>query len=325
MMDSALGAFRSFAFNYFQVDNSIKTSRKKKFSKTFKGAKMATGNFSNSVKSQLEVLESSHIKQFPQFRAELDCGFSLLFYGVGSKLDIIEKLCLEQLADYPIFIIDNFSFKFVAQDFGDQLLAHFDLKISQVVSLDMLFSSISCCIKERVMFLWCGMENLSNEEISLISLLADNPNVRFISMIENANFLENFDSIIEKRFNFIFHDLTTFQNYTFEFGAISRSTKKEKIDDKQHSIDGVAFVLASLPEKSKKLFILVAEMQLSGKNLEKSQLAALAVANFLISSEKLLNLAEFLDHELFILESEREVVKIPYSNQEISGILTKMQ
>jgi origin recognition complex subunit 2 len=77
---------------------------------------------------------------------------------------------------------------------------------------------------------------------SLLSVLADTPNIRLIASIDHINAPLLWDSVLTKRFNWIWHDVTSFapwiQETTFETSILIKSSSLGP--------RGVIYVLKSL-------------------------------------------------------------------------------
>lgn len=314
-MDSvALGPFRAFASNYFnQYDESLKISKKKKFSKIVKKASVVVEDINDSLKQGRDHLLTIIRSQFNQFRFELEFGFSLLFYGLGSKIEPIEEFCIHGLPDCPIIIVDALSYKFNSLEFGMQLKTHLTGRApTKDIEADALYSSLCDDLSsssKRTALLFCGLDRVHSEDLKLISMIAQEESLFFISMIENLDFIPQFiDARLQKRFNFVFHDITTFMPYNYELGALAdmANSKENSVELQKKSLETVKYVLSSLPAKSLKLLKHILDAQLKGKALTRAQTSNLAIDNFIISSETglmpLLN--EFLDHQILQITEE---------------------
>ena len=328
LMDSiALGPFRAFAANYFyQYDEALKTSKKKKFSKLVKNSVVQVEDLSAGLASGKNQLHSAFRSQFDQFRFELEMGFSLLFYGFGSKIELIEEFCIQRLPDSPIIIVDALSYKFNPAEFGLQLKSHLsgDSSIGRDTELEALYSSLCTDLSQmqsRMTLLLCGLEKLQVEDLKLISMIAQVQNIFFIAMIENPDFVaQSLESRLQKRFQFVFHDLTTFVPYNYELGSIADSIAAEehRTEMPRKSLESIKYVLASLPAKSLKLLKLLVDAQLRGKPLSRAQTARLAMDSFIISSENglLLLLNEFIDHQIMQI-TDQDVIVVCLESEEL--------
>ena len=332
-MDSstALGPFRSFSKNFFSLDISLKPSKKNKFSKLVKNKTAYPQDISPQLASSREKLFTFFRSQFDLFRNELEFGYSLLFYGFGSKLGILEEFCLEKLPDFPIIIVDAFTSKFSPDAFARQFLKHLnDQPVDQNLPTEVLYSKICSCLCTKFVLLFCGIENIPLEALNLISFLAENENISFITMIENPDFLSSLTPILLKRFKFVFHDLTTFVPYSFEFGALNGNVEPageaRETSANSKRIEGAKFVWASLPVKSQKLYKLIAQQQSAEKSKQKlslRDLVNLALAQFIIPNEQALRpmLGEFIDHQLLSLDDADDTLSIPFTEEELKSFV----
>jgi origin recognition complex subunit 2 len=321
-----LDQFRSFSKNYFSLDASLKPSKKNKFSKLVKNKTACPQDLSASLAQSREKLFAFFRSQFDLFRNELEFGYSLLFYGIGSKLGVLEEFCLEKLPDCPIIIVDAFTNKFSPEAFARQFLKHLtEAPLDQDLPVEALYSQICSSLGVKIVLLFCGIENVSLETLNLISFLAENENILFITMSENLDFQSSLSPILLKRFKFVFHDLTTFVPYNFEFGALN-SVLPETRDNSSNlkKLEGAKFVWASLPTKSQKLYKLIVEYLSAGsKKLTLGDLAKLALAQFLIPNEQVLRpmLGEFIDHELLAVEEADDSLSVPFTGEELQSFV----
>ena len=162
------------------------------------------------------------------------------------------------------------------------------------------------------------------KDLRKIANLAQCPKVNFIASCDHINTAIVFDNQLLSKFNFIWHDLTTFQSYhqesTFEDSFVSKQKKSRQ---------GVLFVLSSLPQNAQKLFKLFGESQLQITDEDKSQsfekLFRLAREGFVVDNQISFRtlLTEFKDHDIITQAGDKLTLLL--SDDEIKQVLDQME
>ncbi|KAJ2627363.1 Origin recognition complex subunit 2 [Coemansia sp. RSA 1694] len=292
-------------------------------------------------KGELELLEQLHRRQFRQWFFEMSCGFNLVFYGYGSKRRLMNSFATELAADAPVVIINGFfptlnlkqSLERVVSevigigdttgtvaDLASLIHGYFDSEARKVDEMYFIVHNIdgSCLRKHQ----------------AALAVLASCPSVHLLASIDHIEAPLIWDSSTTTRFNWAWHDLTTFEPYTVETSYENFASDTTEIGPR-----GVLHVLASLTENAKSIFRILAEYQIAesvmgdaaAKMPEMAHSAYFAACRdqFLVSSELTFRsqLTEFRDHK--VIQSRHaadgtESVHIPLDTATLGTILEGM-
>lgn len=321
-----------------------------------------------SARAQLREV---HRLLFPQWCFELSQGFSLNFYGVGSKLDILNQFILDYIADwlanmYPdddvntkYLVINGFNPKVKLKDvitsitdvFRDHYPQETALKFPKYVTetVPFLIRLIERYRTQPVQrpSIVILIHNIDGEGLRddkdqrLLSELAALPEVYLLLSTHTVNAALLWDSARAKNFNWVWHDLTTYDPYTVE------SSFKDVLalgHSKNHGGGtGSKFVLKSLLPNARNLYKVTLEMQLEvvlnhnvkGKSGLKGSLRLLMLfddvyqrclaAMVVLSTMQFRNLLkEFIDHKMLKLVVDKlgdERLYVPFSVLEMERLL----
>ncbi len=344
------------------------------------------------------LLESdqSRAQLFARFLLELNEGFNLLLYGVGSKRQILDRFAKEYCAKVGHVVVAS-AFR---PDFSLKELFTSIEKIPGVVSagtsttvenhakrIDEAFSKPT-----QKSHLYLIIHNLdavplrSQKAKSCLALLAMNPRIHISASIDHINApllwsssecaarkpasssSQSSFSSPKRGFAWLWHDLTTLEPYDAELeyadrssisGAHTGSHKKApeaallaaQSAGTAMSETAALHILASVTQRAKKLFVLMATRQLEsieeaaggvdGSNAKTSDLQqhgmgydalfAAARGNFIATNDTALRalLGEFRDHGLVISAQagagSGEILWIPVRKERLSNILQSME
>ncbi|KAK3826618.1 MAG: origin recognition complex subunit 2-domain-containing protein [Linnemannia elongata] len=304
---------------------------------------------------EIEMLRLLYEEQFSQWFFELVSGFNLLIYGYGSKRQLLTQFATTMLTDAPLIIINGYFPNVTIKEILD--------KIS---STALNYSGPTGSLQEQVAFirayfaqperdiqkLYLLIHNIDGSALraekvqSALSLLASCPHIHLIASIDHINANILWDTVKSARFNWVWHELTTFRPY------LTETSFENSIMVRQGELGarGIQFVLASLTSNGKGLFRVLAEHQIQSetnaddnnggassggaKNYMDLGMAYNALfkkcqENFLVSNAVTFRtqLTEFRDHR--IVHSKKgpdgvEILFIPLSASVLEGILDNM-
>lgn len=218
-----------------------------------------------------------HARAFPQWAFELSEDYSICLYGYGSKLPLTTKFSTwlyRQSRPRPTIVVvngyiakagirnilntiesaiigDGKEMKLVGQpqEMVETLLAHLEqhsssgllyIVVNSIDSVALRKSSVQACLAR----------------------LANHPLVRFIATADSPTFPLLWNSTLLDRFNFAFHDCTTFVPYKAELSVVD--DVNELLGRKGRRAggqEGIKYVLQSLPPNAQKLYrVLVTEI-----------------------------------------------------------------
>ncbi|KAG0290107.1 Origin recognition complex subunit 2 [Linnemannia gamsii] len=301
---------------------------------------------------EIEMLRLLYEEQFSQWFFELVSGFNLLIYGYGSKRQLLTQFATTMLTDAPLIIVNGYFPTITIKEILD--------KIS---STALNYSGPTGTLQEQVAFirayfaqperdiqkLYLLIHNIDGTGLraekvqSALSLLASCPHIHLIASIDHINANILWDTVKSSRFNWVWHELTTFRPY------LTETSFENSIMVRQGELGarGIQFVLASLTSNGKGLFKVLAEYQIQAetnaddnggaggaKNYMELGMAYNALfkkcqENFLVSNAVTFRtqLTEFRDHR--IVQSKKgpdgvEILYIPLSAGVLEGILDNM-
>ncbi|KAJ2842393.1 Origin recognition complex subunit 2, partial [Coemansia brasiliensis] len=302
-------------------------------------------------KSELALLESLHRRQFRQWYFELSSGFNIVFYGYGSKRRLINAFASELGEDAPVAIINGYfptlNLKQSLEKIAVEIL---DLGITSGSIADLAalihgyFSSSSCTVDKMYIVVHNIDGPCLRKHQASLAVLASSPRVHVLASIDHIEAPLIWDTSAITRFNWAWHDLTTFEPYTVETSYENFTTEAKEIGPR-----GVLHVLASLTENAKGIFRILAEYQIaeavmdddaattdtqkkSGSNVPEMPYNSYFTAcrdQFLVTNEMTFRsqLTEFRDHK--VIQSRHapdgtEFVFIPLSASVLGTILENM-
>lgn len=300
-------------------------------------------------------LMSLYKTMFPQWHFELSQGFSLVFYGIGSKRDLLMNFVTTTISpDIPIFVVNGYN---PATTFKEILNA----AVSVIVPDQTERQKFPLNPPDLLAALLKYMENDKNTSVRLVlvihnidgdslrsdrnqALLAGLCSIKqiwLVSSIDHINGPVLWDAAKLSQYNFLWHDSTTYQNYSIETTfedplALGRS--RQAVGSK-----GVKYVLASLTANARSLYKLLIFHQIevmteelapddtstvgtAAHGIEYKLFYKKCVEEFIVSNE--LNfrtmLSEFKEHKMAQSakdQSGAEMIFAPFTKDAIENIL----
>jgi len=193
---------------------------------------------------------------------------------------------------------------------------------------------------------------------ALLARLASHPSIHLLATADTPSFPLLWDTNLRDQFAFAFHDCTTYAPYTAELSIVD--DVHELLGKKGRRIgggEGIGFVLRSLTENSRKLYVLLltevlsamaeglpeggdgdgeegevggARVQEMGEvSVEYKALYQKASENFVCSSEMNFRtlLKEFYDHEMIVSRKDgggSELLAVPLGKEEMEALLEEL-
>ena len=260
----------------------------------------------NFHKRTRETLFQIQRKMFPQYWFELTQGFSLLFYGIGSKRQFLERFALEYLVprlsqsakgEYgkgrsgsgnntsmtiPCIIVNGYNpscvyrevfravskIMFPQEIYGDDSKFWGNLCMLQVQRMIEFYKDKPPDIK--LVLLVHNIDGPGVRKEMFQTLLSSLSVIRQIALIASADHIYApvlWDNMKSQNYNFVYHDITDYAPRVVE-STFQDSMKLGKSDGISASVDGVKYVLESLTKNSKRLYKLLLETQM--QNMDKA-------------------------------------------------------
>ncbi|KAG2180351.1 hypothetical protein INT44_003353 [Umbelopsis vinacea] len=293
----------------------------------------------------IAILHSLHERQFPQWQFELLSHYNLLFYGYGSKRKLLTKFAQTYLTDGPLIVVNGYFPSITIKDILNKLsIGALGINsptgsIQDHVSLIMEHFQRGENEYEHIYLLIHNIDgaNIRNERAqTALSILASCPNIHIIASIDHINAGLLWDSIKISRFNWIWHDATTFDDYLVETSFENTLMVRQS---ELGGSRGVNYVLASLTSNARGIFKVLAEHQvmemelatMEGRGDESVGLTYNAYYTkcreaFFVSNDITFRtqLTEFRDHK--IIQSRRtldgtEIMYLPLDKSTLTNIL----
>ncbi|KAI9009676.1 origin recognition complex subunit 2-domain-containing protein [Gaertneriomyces semiglobifer] len=297
----------------------------------------------------ITLLNLLHEDQYRQWYFELKSGFNLLFYGYGSKLSLLDKFAETILTDAPGITVRGFfpsiSIRKVVATIVDDVIKPTDAPPrnlqDQLSTITSYYQSPNNDDRLYLLIHNIDGESLRNPTAqSSLSLLAACPRIHVVASIDHINAPLLWDNVKTSRFNWVWHDVSTFRPYmtetTFEHTLMVQRGGEV-------NVRGVSYVLRSLASNATRIFRLLAEHQISAaqrdgakKNGGGEQVGLAyhmyyhkALEHFLVGNELTFKtqLTEFRDHQ--IIQSRKapdgtEILYIPLDAEALEGLLEGM-
>ncbi|KAG7445862.1 origin recognition complex subunit 2 [Guyanagaster necrorhizus] len=313
---------------------------------------------------------------FTRILRELKEGFNVLCYGYGSKRNLLNQFAVERCSKVGHVVVANgFQPNFSIKD-----LLNFIEAIPGVLSLPASSAAIESQARRIATFfsqpsqkqpLYIIIHNIDSPSLrttkskACLVLLASNPRIHIVASVDHINApliwsSSEASSRGDGGFTWLWHDMTTLAPYDFELTYADRSSisgahgggpRKQRDagslgipNATNMSETAAAHVLASVTQKAKKLFVLMAQKQLDaveeagGPPANDMQPFAMGYGmlfnaardEFIATNDTALRslLGEFRDHNLILGEqstSGTEMLWIPLRKERLANVLRSIQ
>lgn len=322
------------------------------------------------------MLKELHKGLYHQWCFELSQGYSLNFFGVGSKarmiMDFLEEYFVSWYHDVicesedeqmpPVMIVNGYNpgtkLKAVLHDMTAAILSATGQPLRQPKHVSEAFPFLMGHLKQlasrnsknRVVkaSLVLVIHNIDGEAFrdersqNLLSQLTALPNVWVIVSSDNVNLSLLWDLYRFKNYNFLWHDVTTYEPYAVEMSfkdVLSMGQSKKFVGSR-----GAKYVLASLTANAKKLYEVLLQLQMEAieasvlSKTSRTGLKGLAktsvelrkvydrcVEKFIVSNEVNFKtmLGEYVEHKMCVLTKNtagHEVVYVPFTLDEMTKL-----
>ncbi|KAG7227351.1 hypothetical protein INR49_000356 [Caranx melampygus] len=231
---------------------------------------------------EIQQLHSKHRKHFSKWMLQLQLGFSVLVYGLGSKKTLLEDFRVSHLAQEIHLVVNGF------------------------------FPSItlkSCVHTGPDLHVYLIIHNIDGPMLrgektqSALGQLASIPNLHLVASLDHINAPLVWDQFKQSQFNWLWWECVTFQHYTeetsYENSLLVQQTGALALSSLTH-------VLRSLTPNARGIFKLLVKFQLENKDdpsytgLSFQDFYQRCREAFLVNSDLTLRtqLTEFRDHKL---------------------------
>ena len=254
-------------------------------------------DFQKASKQKLSEIQKG---LFPQYWFEASQGFTLLFYGIGSKREFLEDLAVnylsrqlrlsevytEQLADpsytnpydtaIPCVVVNGYN---PTCNYRDVFKDIFEIMFpKELENVDVKYWGNHCMLQIQKMAEYYRTQLLHTKLIVAVHSL-DGPSVRkrdfqlmmsALALIKQVTIVASVDNIYapllwddskSQNYNFIYHNVTNYEASAVE--SSFQDVMKLGRDDSTTGAEGAKYVLESLTANAKKLYKLLLETQVS--------------------------------------------------------------
>ncbi|KAI9888958.1 MAG: Origin recognition complex subunit 2 [Vezdaea aestivalis] len=292
-------------------------------------------------------LEDMHASGFAQWAFEMQEGFSVCLYGWGSKRRITRRFAewsWERDKSEPIVVVNAHAPSLTTSSILHTLntaLHDPPLILSSSDPLTLLLAPNVA----HITLLIPSLDALPLRRPAMqlfLSRLASHPKISLLATVDTPDFGLLWDSSLRSAFNWAFHDVTTFEPFAGaekgegEAGVVG--VVHELLGRKgrrEGGVEGVKFVLRSLPENARRLFeVLVREQRAAEEGavegeeelgVEYVMLLEKATEEFICNGEAGFRalLKEFVDHELVRARRDMsggEMLWVPFKGEELRAL-----
>ncbi|EDQ87772.1 uncharacterized protein MONBRDRAFT_26897 [Monosiga brevicollis MX1] len=287
--------------------------------------------------SQREALRLRHEKRFHLWASRLQAGFNLLFYGVGSKKELLTLFAERHLRHRDIVSINGFfpsmSIKQVLDVICERHLGYQGRFRSALEQLDFIAATLASS-EENVAPMTLLIHNIDGLMLrndlaqTILSGLAALPSVSLVASIDHVNAPLLWDQGKLARFSFAWIEATTFAHYKLETAYSNSILSRTSVV----SVAAAVVVMKSLTHNGRKAFWTLLQHQsdnLDNPNypgLRFADYLALCQQNFSAHDEARLKayMTEYRDHQLVTSRKVRVPVSHGHTLKRNAAPLTSM-
>ena len=261
-----------------------------------------------------QSLYSEYRKFYPYWLFQMSAGYNILLYGLGSKRKLIEDFRNKHLSNVCHLVVNGYfpgiTVKHILSKLTSDLLEHSGTfksytEQAQFVCQALHEQSTKSESPNEVFLVVHNIDGamLRGEKIqTALSILAHSPHIHVIASIDHINAPLIWDQKKLGRFNWLWHDVTTYEPYreetSYENSLLIQQSGTLVLSSLRH-------VMKSLTPNARGIFELLAKYQLEHKegNTEGISFHACYLKcreKFLVNSDLTLRaqLTEFHDHKL---------------------------
>ena len=247
--------------------------------------------------------------------------FPLLFYGLGSKIDLLRNFAREKLVDQGYVVeVDGFSGQ-------PRLIPQAIASICEIEDVKKNVDSLNAALRteRRYCFLivHCIDDDCLNDNETrryLMEIAKPRSNIFLVASLDRIP-LWSLNFFTSMRFFTIRVD--TYRLYSQEIGFTMSSKSAVVLD----SIERYDVVLKTLTETARVVFGVLAKHQLKhGTGLNASEWQDKAQAELLVRMRDSFNTQknEFLDHKLIVMKKNTDLYQIPLNQQQREALINRL-
>ncbi|KAF7222977.1 origin recognition complex subunit 2 [Nothobranchius furzeri] len=259
---------------------------------------------------EIQQLHDKHRKHFNKWMLQLQLGFSVLVYGLGSKKALLEDFRVAHLSQEIHLVVNGFfpsiTLKAILNSLTCEVLEHEGSFRTPSDQIQFIAQTLKGNPGLRVFLLIHNIDGqmLRGEKTqSALGQLASLPNLHLVASIDHINAPLVWDQFKQSQFNWLWWECVTFQHYaeetSYENSLLVQQTGALALSSLTH-------VLRSLTPNARGIFRLLVKFQLENKDnpsytgLSFQDFYQRCREAFLVNSDLTLRtqLTEFRDHKL---------------------------
>ncbi|XP_034412280.1 origin recognition complex subunit 2 [Cyclopterus lumpus] len=259
---------------------------------------------------EIQQLHSKHRKHFSKWMLQLQLGFSVLVYGLGSKKSLLEDFRVSHLAEEIHLVVNGFfpsiTLKSILNALTCEVLEHQGSFRTPSDQIQYVAQTLKDSPDLHVYLLIHNIDGpmLRGEKTqSALGQLASLPNLHLVASLDHINAPMVWDQFKQSQFNWLWWECVTFQHYaeetSYENSLLVQQTGALALSSLTH-------VLRSLTPNARGIFKLLVNFQLENKDnpsytgLSFQDFYQRCREAFLVNSDLTLRtqLTEFRDHKL---------------------------
>ncbi|ANB11412.1 origin recognition complex subunit 2 [Sugiyamaella lignohabitans] len=304
-------------------------------------------------------LSTLYRAMFPQWRFELMQNFSILFYGVGSKRNLImDFVCTSIDPEIPVLVANGYNPATTLKEIlntavtvlvkDEAIRSSFPRQPTELV--EALLTHLAKPETDQSNQLLIVVHNLDGEALradrwqAILARLVSAKQISLVASVDHIHAPILFDAARLSQYNFLWHDLTTFELYLTETSfedPLALGSDRSAVSSK-----GAKFVLSSLTNNARRLYqelicyqiavmsevLAPDDVNTSGTaqhGIEFKELYKQCAEQLIVSNE--LNfrtmLSEFFDHKMAARTKDQtgqEIIYVPFTKDAIEGILEEL-
>ncbi|XP_076879701.1 origin recognition complex subunit 2 [Brachyhypopomus gauderio] len=259
---------------------------------------------------EISLLNKKHEKNFSKWMLQLQMGFNILLYGLGSKKQLLETFRTTMLSDCVHLVVNGFfpsiTLKSILNGITSEVLEHDGSFRTPMDQIDFIVKTLKNDPDNHVYLIVHNIDGpmlRGDKTQQALGQLASIPNMHLLASIDHINAPLVWDHSKMSTFNWLWYETTTFMPYSeetsYENSLLVQQTGTLALSSLTH-------VLRSLTPNARGIFRLLAEFQLENKDnpsymgLSFQDFYQRCREGFLVNSDITLRtqLTEFRDHKL---------------------------
>ncbi|XP_066504196.1 origin recognition complex subunit 2 [Hoplias malabaricus] len=259
---------------------------------------------------EITQLNKKHESNFSKWMLQLQLGFNILLYGLGSKKFLLEKFRTTMLSDSVHLVVNGFfpsiTLKSILNAITGEMLEHDGTFRTPMDQIDFIVKTLEQDPDNHIYLIIHNIDGpmlRGEKNQQALGQLAAIPNLHLLASIDHINGPLVWDHAKMSLFNWLWYETTSFLPYTeetsYENSLLVQQTGALALSSLTH-------VLRSLTPNARGIFRLLAEFQLENKDnpsytgLSFQDFYQRCREAFLVNSDITLRtqLTEFRDHKL---------------------------